>query len=138
MAVVATIHQPSATVFNLFNNVIVMSNEGNCIYQGPPEQLVPTLSLVGLQMPNFYNPADYIIEVASGELGKQSLHLLTHYNKEFNRTKFSNASYLESKPLKEAIKRNKTNTSRLVLINDSIKFYLNYLIFSKNLFLNSY
>jgi hypothetical protein len=138
MAVVATIHQPSATIFNLFNNVIVMSNEGNCIYQGPPEQLVSTLSLVGLEMPNFYNPADYVIEVASGELGKQSLHSLTNYNKAFNKLKFSNSSYLESKPLKEAIERNKTNTSRLVLINDSIKFYLNYFIFSKNLFLNSY
>ena len=39
MAIVATIHQPSARVFNLFHNVYVISHNGQAIYHGPPGNL---------------------------------------------------------------------------------------------------
>lgn len=76
LAVVATIHQPSARVFNMFNKVIFLSTTGRCIYQGSPSDLVAHLSSVGLQCPPFNNPADYMSEVASGEYGLENIHKL--------------------------------------------------------------
>ena len=47
IATVATIHQPSGKIFNMFDKVYVLSNNGNCIYEGPPQELAQTLSLIG-------------------------------------------------------------------------------------------
>ncbi|VVC39714.1 Hypothetical protein CINCED_3A018409 [Cinara cedri] len=64
--IVCTIHQPSASLFQLFDHVYVLSN-GYCVYQGSTDQMVPFLSTVGLHCPLTYNPADYIIEATDGE-----------------------------------------------------------------------
>lgn len=76
LAVVATIHQPSARVFNMFQKVFFLSTTGRCIYEGPPGDLVPMLSSVGLVCPAFNNPADYMLEIASGEYGIEYIHKL--------------------------------------------------------------
>lgn len=76
LAVVATIHQPSARVFNMFKKVIVLSVTGRCIYEGSPANLIAHLSSVGLVCPAFNNPADYVLEVASGDYGIEYLHKL--------------------------------------------------------------
>ncbi|XP_014255925.1 ATP-binding cassette sub-family G member 1-like [Cimex lectularius] len=60
--VVCTIHQPSASLFHLFDRVYMLAR-GKCIYQGVPGQLVPFLSSTNLECPQNYNPADYILEV---------------------------------------------------------------------------
>ncbi|XP_054260947.1 ATP-binding cassette subfamily G member 4-like isoform X2 [Macrosteles quadrilineatus] len=62
--IVCTIHQPSATMFHMFD-VVYMLARGQCVYQGSSHQLVPFLSHCGLQCPPTYNPADYIFEVLS-------------------------------------------------------------------------
>ncbi|KAG8253775.1 hypothetical protein J6590_025947 [Homalodisca vitripennis] len=56
--IVCTIHQPSATMFHMFD-VVYMLARGQCIYQGSSHQLVPFLSNCGLNCPATYNPADY-------------------------------------------------------------------------------
>nr|CAD7197276.1 unnamed protein product [Timema douglasi] len=63
--IVCTIHQPSASLFQLFDHVYVVS-AGLCVYQGTTGGLVSFLSSVGLSCPVHYNPADYIIELSGG------------------------------------------------------------------------
>ncbi|XP_054168940.1 ATP-binding cassette sub-family G member 4-like [Oppia nitens] len=82
IAVVATIHQPSARVFNLFHHVYVISFDGQCIYQGSPTELISQLSAVGLNCPQFHNPADFIAEVASGEYGHEGIVKLADNKKQ--------------------------------------------------------
>ena len=82
IAVVATIHQPSARVFNLFHHVYVISFDGQCIFQGSPAELIPRLANVGLNCPQFHNPADFIAEVASGEYGQEGIVKLAEQKKE--------------------------------------------------------
>lgn len=66
--IVCTIHQPSAAIYEMFDHIYLLA-DGRCMYQGAPKSTVQYLSSAGLQCPKYHNPADYIIEVISGEYG---------------------------------------------------------------------
>jgi ATP-binding cassette subfamily G (WHITE) protein 1 len=57
--VIATIHQPSSEVFNLFDDVLVMA-EGQVAYFGPTKDLISYFGRLGYQCPQYTNPADFL------------------------------------------------------------------------------
>ncbi|KAM3964315.1 LOW QUALITY PROTEIN: ATP-binding cassette subfamily G member 4-like [Aphomia sociella] len=73
--IICTVHQPSASLFKLFDQVYVVA-AGQCLYQGTTDKLVPYLEEAGLPCPKYHNPADYIIEIASGEYGEDKIKYL--------------------------------------------------------------
>ncbi|CAG9119702.1 unnamed protein product [Plutella xylostella] len=64
--IVCTIHQPSASLFALFDRVYVVAR-GLCCYQGAAPLLVPFLSEVGRECPTTHNPADFVLESLQGD-----------------------------------------------------------------------
>ncbi|CAB0036164.1 unnamed protein product, partial [Trichogramma brassicae] len=66
--VICSIHTPSANILAKFHHVYCVA-AGQCSYRGPVSDIVPFMSRIGLECPKHYNPADFLIEVSSGEYG---------------------------------------------------------------------
>ncbi|KAH8334413.1 hypothetical protein KR059_009954 [Drosophila kikkawai] len=62
--VICTIHQPSALTFAMFDHLYAIA-EGQCIYSGGSQNLLPFLGALNLHCPESYNPADYLMEIAT-------------------------------------------------------------------------
>lgn len=56
--IICTIHQPSAAMFELFDDIYLLA-QGQCVYQGSPKVLIPFLNSVDYTCPKYNNPADY-------------------------------------------------------------------------------
>lgn len=81
---VATIHQPSALIFEKLDSIYCLE-EGRMFYNGPREYLIPALDSAGLRCPPYHNPADFLMEVASGEYDIdliKTARVMTHYKHE--------------------------------------------------------
>lgn len=67
---VCTIHQPSALLFRKIDHIYAIA-EGQCIYQGSSENLVPFLAELDLICPPSFNPADFLLEISTHDYGYQ-------------------------------------------------------------------
>lgn len=74
--IICTIHQPSASLFQMFDLVYILA-QGNCLYQGTTSNMLNFLTNHQLLCPVYHSPADFIIEIASGEHGKDRIDILS-------------------------------------------------------------
>lgn len=83
MAIVTTIHQPSAKVFKMFDLVYLLGKTGYTAYSGPPDELLTTIrDVTGLECPQYSNPSDYMIELVSYDYGEEAVEKLIEFEKE--------------------------------------------------------
>lgn len=77
-AVLLTIHQPSFRVFAMFSKIYMLTNQtGKCIYEGQPDKIIEHVARYKIVCPDFHNPSDFLMEVASGDHGSQVIHQLS-------------------------------------------------------------
>lgn len=71
MTVIAVIHQPSFELFLKFHNAYVLDRGGKCLYSGQTSTLINYIQDHQLTCPKFYNPADFILDLAQGDFGDE-------------------------------------------------------------------
>uniref|UniRef100_A0A1B0B920 ABC transporter domain-containing protein n=1 Tax=Glossina palpalis gambiensis TaxID=67801 RepID=A0A1B0B920_9MUSC len=62
--IICVVHQPSSKLMRLFDNVLVMAG-GEVLYSGLQNEMIERFEKFGFQCPQYYNPADFVLEVAS-------------------------------------------------------------------------
>ncbi|XP_051171874.1 ATP-binding cassette sub-family G member 1-like [Leptopilina boulardi] len=93
--IVCTIHQPSSTIYEMFDHVYFIA-EGRCIYQGDPMMIVNYLSDFGLRCPKYHNPADYVMEVMCNEYGDFNCKLSMGQNTEMKMLTWRKKNYINN------------------------------------------
>ncbi|KAF7551611.1 hypothetical protein G7Z17_g4876 [Cylindrodendrum hubeiense] len=64
LIVVCSIHQPSTSTFNLFDKLLLLSG-GRTHYFGPVSGVAEYYSEAGAPMPQYVNPAEYLLEMVN-------------------------------------------------------------------------
>lgn len=62
--IITTIHQPRSEIWDLFDNLVVLS-KGGPVYAGSIADCLPWFEGCGFSLPPFVNPAEFIIDVAA-------------------------------------------------------------------------
>lgn len=62
--IITTIHQPRSEIWNLFDNLVVLSR-GSPVYSGPLDDCVPWFEKQGHVLPPFVNPAEFVIDMSA-------------------------------------------------------------------------
>lgn len=62
--IITTIHQPRSEIWDLFDNLIVLSR-GSPVFSGPMKECIPWLAEMGYELPPFVNPAEFTIDHAA-------------------------------------------------------------------------
>ncbi|XP_046962160.1 ATP-binding cassette sub-family G member 1 [Vanessa cardui] len=146
---VATIHQPSALLFDKIDSIYCLTS-GSTLYSGPRMHLLPSLASAGLRCPPYHNPADFLMEVASGEydvdLNKAAKAMLQYKPESTSRewedvpviSTFSNTLSMDTEMKDKQIRSNKkyqnnySNRPSGYLKQTWILLYRNYLITTRN------
>ncbi|CAG0897823.1 unnamed protein product [Darwinula stevensoni] len=74
-SVICTIHHPSAKILEMFDHLIILT-EGQCLYHGTISSMVTYLRQFGLHCPPYHNPADFVMDVAVGDNGREAMNTL--------------------------------------------------------------
>ncbi|KAK1994894.1 ABC transporter [Colletotrichum falcatum] len=62
--VITTIHQPRSEIWDLFDNLIILT-KGSPVYSGPAGECLPWFDRMGFKLPPFVNPAEFLIDIAA-------------------------------------------------------------------------
>lgn len=63
--VIASVHQPRADVFHMFDTVLLLTKGGHAIYCGTTKAMVGYFRNLGYDCPANSNPADYYVDISS-------------------------------------------------------------------------
>ncbi|KAI4334364.1 hypothetical protein L6164_019065 [Bauhinia variegata] len=60
------LHQPSYTLFKMFDDFILLAKGGQTVYHGPVKKVEEYFSSLGIVVPDRVNPPDYYIDILEG------------------------------------------------------------------------
>ncbi|KAM3551354.1 hypothetical protein MY1884_007764 [Beauveria asiatica] len=62
--IITTIHQPRSEIWQLFDNIIILTR-GSPAYSGDASECIPWFESQGFPIPAFVNPAEFVIDIAA-------------------------------------------------------------------------
>ena len=65
--VIISIHQPRSSIFTMFDDVVLMT-EGEVVYTGEAEAMVPYFAALGYPCPKNFNPAEHVLDLGASSL----------------------------------------------------------------------
>ncbi|CAJ2654476.1 unnamed protein product [Trifolium pratense] len=72
------LHQPSYTLFKMFDDFILLAKGGLTVYHGPVNKVEEYFSGMGIVVPDRVNPPDYYIDILEGILKPSASSGVTH------------------------------------------------------------
>lgn len=73
MTSIMVIHQPRYSLFTLFDEVLLLGKGGRTVYMGPSLGAVPYFQRLGFEIPANENPADWLMDLISGEIPTKAI-----------------------------------------------------------------
>lgn len=80
LLIIASIHQPSTTTFELFDKLLLLS-EGRTCYFGPVPSVGSYFDRIGFPIPVSTNPAEYLLDIISADFGNSTGEALVRVQK---------------------------------------------------------
>lgn len=77
LLVVASIHQPSTDTFKLFDKLLLLS-QGKTCYFGPVIEMSGYLANIGINMPAYTNPAEFVLDITNADFDTSDESSLGH------------------------------------------------------------
>ena len=74
----AVVHQPSAQVLAMLDDVLLLGQGGRTVYYGPAEELEGYFRRLGFAVPPQTNPADAFLDILTGALGREADGAVVH------------------------------------------------------------
>lgn len=62
--IITTIHQPRSEIWGMFDGLVILS-KGSPVFSGKAEEALPWFERIGMEMPAFVNPAEFLIDIAA-------------------------------------------------------------------------
>lgn len=62
--IVTTIHQPRSEIWGMFDRLVILTR-GSPVYSGKASDCIPWFSRIGMELPPFVNPAEFLIDIAA-------------------------------------------------------------------------
>jgi ABC-type multidrug transport system ATPase subunit len=62
--IVTTIHQPRSEIWGMFDGLVILTR-GSPVFSGPAENCLPWFKKAEIEMPDFVNPAEFLIDAAA-------------------------------------------------------------------------
>ncbi|WIA38572.1 hypothetical protein OEZ86_001885 [Tetradesmus obliquus] len=70
MNVIAVMHQPRCSIFNMFDSCLLLSGGGHVAYAGPQHLALPYMAFLGFFPPPGENAADFLLDVTAGVVSR--------------------------------------------------------------------
>jgi ABC-type multidrug transport system ATPase subunit len=72
IAVVCSIHQPRSSIWNIFDDILLLGPGGHVIYHGPRSEILAYFAGIGYPCPADTNPAEFLIDLVSSDETKKN------------------------------------------------------------------
>jgi len=62
--IITTIHQPRSEIWGFFDGIVILTR-GSPVYSGKNDNCIPWFKELGMELPPFVNPAEFLIDIAA-------------------------------------------------------------------------